>query len=190
MKRLVIGSLVAAVVMFFWGFVFWQVLPAKFAVMKGVPNDAEVMEVLKKNLPESGVYLAPYPDEAALSGDNKAAREELAKRHEAGPLVQITYRKEGVKMLNPLVFAAGFGHFLLSALVGALLLQFALPNLPSYLCRVGYVGLLGLFAGLFIDLSTPIWFHHPIVFPAYNFAYHATSWLVAGLVLGAIVKPE
>jgi hypothetical protein len=185
MTRLLIGALLAAVVMFVWGFFFWTVLPQKFSVMRPLPDGDEVAATLKKGLPESRVYLWPFGDCSETS-----EMEELARRHEEGPLVQITYRKDGVKMMNPAVFAAGFGHFFLSALLAAVLLQFALPNLPSYFCRVSFVALLGLFAALFIDLSTPIWFHHPVGFPLYNFAYHATSWLLAGLALGAVVKPR
>ncbi len=190
MLRLLIGSLLAAVVLFAWGAVFWGVSPLPFAVMRAVPNDEVVVEVLKKNLPASGVYLSPFPDEERYGADRAEAEKAFLERHRQGPLVQITYRKDGLDAQGPAVFAAGFVHMLVSSLLVGGLLMLALPGLGGYASRVLFVFLAGVFASVTVTLSTPIWFHHPWQFPLLNALYHATNWLLAGFVLGAVIRPR
>ena len=70
-----------------------------------------------------------------------------------------------------------------------LLLLVALPALESYARRVAFVCGLGVFAAVAVRLSEPILWHLPWGHFLHGATYDAASWLVAGLVLGAIVKP-
>jgi hypothetical protein len=164
------------------------VSPLRFAVLRTVPN--EVADTLKKNLPESGVYRSPFPEKSRVEEDRDAAQKEFTEKHKEGPVVQIIYRKDGVDPMSPAMFAGGFVNMLVSSLLIGLLLKLALPGLGSYSSRVLFVFVAGVFAVVAIDLSTPIWFHHPWDLPLFNALYHASSWLLAGFVLGAVIRPR
>jgi hypothetical protein len=190
MVRLLVGALLASVVLFGWGFLFWEKSPLRYAVLKPVPNNETVVGVLQKNLPESGVYLSPFADESGSREDRETAEKELREKHRQGPRVEVIYRKEGIDPISSVVFGVGFAHMFLSSLLIGLLLKLALPGLPSYSSRVLFVFVAGVFSAVWVDLSTPIWFHHPWGLPLFNALYHASSWFLAGLILGAVLPPR
>ena len=189
MIRLVLGALVSAVVLFAWGALFWVVSPLRFGVLRPLPRAEAVVSLLEQNLPHSGVYLSPFPDEERFTADPKEAKEEFLKRQRQGPLVQISYRKEGVDPTNPATLALGFGHLFVSALLIGGLLMLALPALTTYLARMLFVFLAGVFAAVTVSLSPPVWFHQPWDLPLFNALYHASGWFVASFVLAAILRP-
>src|SRR5262245_17913296 len=104
MVRLLIGAVLSSIVLFVWGFVFWTVSPLRFAVFRTVPNREVVVETLKKNLPETGVYLSPFPEESRFKEDRDAAQKEFTEKYKEGPVVQIIYRKDGVDPMSPATF--------------------------------------------------------------------------------------
>jgi len=190
MVRLLIGAVLSSIVLFVWGFAFWVISPLRFGVLRTIPNEEAVIDALKKNLPETGVYLSPFAEESRFKEDREAAQKELAEKHKEGPLVQIIYRKNGIDPMSPVTFAAGFANMLVASLLIGLLLKLALPGLASYSSRVLFVFVAGVFAAVTIDLSTPIWFHQPWGLPLFNALYHASGWFLAGLVLGAVIRPR
>jgi hypothetical protein len=183
--RLVIASILAAVAMFMWGFLFWGVLPLSKSVMHALPNEAEVIRVLQSSSMPTGVYFYPFPGES--EGDD--AQKRVEEQHLAGPIVEVRYRAEGARMMDPMVMAKGFLHFLAATCLAGLLLCFTLPASPSFGRRWGFVFLFGLAAALFHDLSGPIWFFNPWSFALLNFSYHVVGWLIGGLILAGLVKP-
>jgi len=190
MIRLVLGALLSAVVLFVWGALFWVVSPLRFGVLRPLPRDEAVVGLLEQNLPHSGVFLSPFPDDDRFNADPKEAKEEFQKRQRKGPLVQISYRKGGVDPMSPAVLAFGFGHAFVSALLVGGLLLLALPALPSYASRLLFVFLAGVFAAVTVSLSPPVWLHQPWDLPLFNALYHASGWFVARFVLAAIVRPR
>lgn len=188
MVRLVIGALLSAVVLFVWGVLFWVVSPLRFGVLRPLPRDEEVIGLLDRILPHSGVYLSPFPDEDRFTADPKEAREEFLRRQHQGPLVQITYRKGGADPTSPATLALGFGHLFVSSLLVGGLLLLTLPALPTYTSRMLFVFLAGVFAAVTVSLSPPLWFHQPWDLPLFNALYHASGWFVASFVLAAVVR--
>ena len=86
-------------------------------------------------------------------------------------------------------YASTLVLYLVSALVAGWLLWHAAPQLPNYLSRVGFVVVLGVFAGLFATVRDPLWLQH-------SWAYHIAlvvndcfTALVMGLVLAAMIRP-
>jgi hypothetical protein len=103
--------------------------------------------------------------------------------------VEIIYRKDGLDPISPQEMAVGFCHFLAASLLAGVLLIMAQPGLPRYWMRVLYVTLVGAFATVAISFAGPIWFHHPWPAVLYTSAYQLIGWLLAGLVLGLVIRP-
>ncbi len=184
--RLLIGAFVAAIVMFVWGWVFWDLLAEQLGVMRQA--DSEVIDGMIKHVPEleSGEYFYPMrPGRGATDDDRKNFED----KHNKGPLVEISYQAGGANPMDPLYFALGFAHLVALGIVAGFLLIMALKGLPTYLGRVGYVFLLGIFASAAIDVAAVVWFHHPWRYSTMLAIYHTSNWLLAGLVLGAIIRP-
>lgn len=188
--RAILGVVLAAVVLFVWGFVFWMFTGLGSHICKGVPNETAILEVLKaQNLPD-GSYVLPFPDEAAMQSQDTKAFEAFAEKAKQGPLVRIQFRNAGEAPMNLQTFGIGFAHMLVSASVVATLLCLAGASLPSFGARWLFVVLLGVFASLSIHLGTPIWFQHPWT-PTLMLAFFDTAgWVLAAFPLAALVKPQ
>ena len=188
MIRYLIGSLVSAMVLFFWGFVFWGLSPIPYMFMHRFNDQGEVAKTLERNAPESGAYYLPFPGDAK-STDPEVVKS-LQENSRKGPLVEVQYNKDGVEMDSPVGYAVGFGQILLSCLLVGLLLWMALPNLKAYPARVLFVFLAGVFASAAITLAEPIWFHHPWQGVVNVAVHHLVGWLLAGLVMGLVMRPK
>ncbi len=186
MVRVVIAVVLSAVVQMAWGFLFWggAVLPFSQTMVQELPDEGRVMAALE-TVKESGHYFAPHPGRAKNTEDEKAFMEE----HRRGPLVEIVYQKDGVDPMDARYLVAGFGQFLVSSLLMALLLIAALPRLETYLSRVGFIVLVSIFAVVATHLGSPIWFHHPWPFSLMLSGFVVAGWILAALVMGAVIRP-
>src|SRR5438132_4585324 len=80
MVRVIIAALLATIVLFLWGFVFWTKLPTSKEMLAPLMNgEAVAQEVLKSNA-KTGVYF--YPGSA--TADDDAAREALTEKLKSG----------------------------------------------------------------------------------------------------------
>lgn len=178
MKSLVIGSLVAAVAMFFWGFLFWGATALPYQAMKAPGDVAALQESLRAALPTSGVYLLPHP--------GQASQEELSKFIAAGGFGRIVFVREGASM-GGAVFGQGFVHYFVTAVLLGLLLRAAAP--AQYGGRVTLCAWAGLAAAVFTSFNQPIWYMYPVAPFLVDLVYVFLSFVVAGLVLAKFVKP-
>lgn len=178
MMRLILGSVLTAVAIFMWGFLFWGHNVPDIKSLEPAAETA-VLDTLKTNIPADDVYYLP-----GMRGDEA----DWTKRHEAGPLAQITYRAKGANPMDPMVFVKGFAHMLVTALILGFALSMVAGGLPSYRQRVVVVVLFGLAASVFAHLSDPIWMLDPWRYSLLTALYDFVSYLLAGLILGWFVR--
>jgi hypothetical protein len=183
--RIVIGAFLGAAVQMGWGAAFWMRLPFGAQEMHSLPHGDAVIRELKEANPESGFYVGPAMNDPKASAEERQATKE---KYKEGPVLYLTYRKEGVDLDDTAVYKQGFAHFVICALIAGILLAAAAPTLRSYLGRVIFIFLLGVFGALAFDLSYGIWFYHPWGFPIMMAGFHAAGWLFAGLVMAAVIK--
>ncbi len=177
--RALIGIVLAAVVMFVWGFLFWTVLPFSKAILRNAPDEGALAQALSQELKEPGVYVLP----GMIAGQSEA---EYASRSKAGPLAWVIFRREGTDPMRPATFLAGFVHMLVSVSLLAWLLKLAGPG--GYAGRFGLAFVASLAGAVFSNLGKPIWWIQPWDFHVLNFAYDITSWVLAALVLAHFVR--
>jgi hypothetical protein len=183
--RMFTGALVGALILFFSGFFWFGLSPIGDAPFAKLPNEQAVVQTIVDSKLESGTYI--YPKMDRNGGATSFA--EWSALHEKGPLFEVRYHADGAAVGGAGMMIYGFLHFLLAALVAAGLMRMALPMLGTYGRRVMFVAGLGLFAGVFIQMSGPIWFYYPWDRALSDLGYDILSWLLAGLGMAAIIKP-
>ena len=182
--RILLGALLGGIAIFLGGCVTHNVLPITDNELKPIPGEFTVMPTLRSLVPGPGVYIFPgmdgvnQKDQAAMS-----AYQEKIKDLPHGLVVMsgrpgvVTGPKLGIQFLGDL----------LAALVAAVLL--ALAPLGSYVRRLFFVAILGLYAGFLIDFPLWNWYGFTSAFASYDILDHVLRSLAGGLVLAAVVKP-
>ena len=186
MARIIIAAIVGGLIVFCWSFVSHMMTPIGEMGMHHdkLPGETSLRSAMTEHLPESGLYFIPGKD-PLLEGDPARQWEEAMERMESGPVVLMAVRKDGSSgMAKELVFE-GLAN-ISCALVAALIL-WCIPC--AFVCRVLVVVALGLFSWMSIDVSHVIWYGFPVEYAAGQLIDHLVGWLLAGLVIAAIVKP-
>lgn len=180
MKRFVLGTVIAAVVCFVWGAVYWM-SPMATGTFKQAKSDSLLGAELKLTLGETGVYFLP----GAAQGT-----EEYAKAHREGPIALLFFQREGAEPMAGSTFAAGFAHGWVTIALIAVLLGLALPALSSYASRVGFVTLAGVASGVFSHIGGTVWWPIGLDWGLLQLGYHIGFWLLAGVILAVFYKPD
>jgi hypothetical protein len=186
MKRLITGGIVGGITLFMWGFISWVVLTWHFDTVRHDSGVTAVVENIDDHLQETGLYYFPpiattQPDETEM-----AAYVEL---HKNSPSGMIFYNAEHLDPMSTSRLFVGFLADVGAAFFATLLLIVALPSLPKYWGRVMYVAALGVFAIFAIRMVDGVFFNLPLSWTVNMILDTAISWMLAGLVLAAIVRP-
>jgi hypothetical protein len=174
MKRLVLGIVVAAVVLYLWGFLVWGLGPYRTAIWKKPADEAAARKVLKEQFPENGTYYVPS------FGQEQAVVEEFKQ----GPVAMVHM------LADPSIMIGGFVLNLVALVLIALILQRVASAMPGYGQRVGFVALIGLTAALLCDGGDAVWWQIPWSWKLYQAGYDFSFWLIAGLILPRFVEAK
>jgi hypothetical protein len=189
-RRVVLAAVASAVLMFFWGFVYWgPVLNMTSRLMDTLPEDAEldvVAPLRAGNIPD-GMYVYPGP---LADMNDETAKKAWEKKLAEGPGFHMAYRRGGLSPMDPAMFAKGLAHNFVIALLSATLLATVVHGLPTYASRVGVLLLVALIASIWTNIGSVIWWFHPIDYAAGQIAYEVVGGLLMALVAAAIIKPR
>ncbi len=178
MRDMVIGSVVAAIAMFLWGFLFWGVgLIDPFAHTNADAQQA-VAKALQDKLPTDGVYFVP--DRTLESPDA------WAQSHTKGPIATVSIMKSGADPMAASKLIAGFVHMLVATIILGTIMM--VSNRPSYLERLQLGALVGIGGTVFANLTQPIWFDSPWGYHLTNGFYQLVAWLIAAAILAYFVR--
>ncbi len=176
--KLVLGIILATLAVFVWGAAFWMnPLPNKMFRETGA--DEAIQDMLKENMPESGLYMLP---------SSHVAKAEMNRLYARGPIAIIFYHRDGMIGMNWMSMVYSFLHNLVSVIFLALLMLKVRGSLPTYGSKVLFAGLAGLGMAFFSNLTNAIWFFFPLGYALTGMLYDVTIWIVAGLVLGKFIK--
>ena len=183
--------MLAGLVVFAWGFVWHTWVPLGSSQIKTLRAEGPVLGTLQSLITEPGFYIFPGMEPGAKRTAEQQ-QEDAARyldNYATGPHGILVYTPAN----GPLNFPRLLVNELLSnfagGLIAAVLLAMALPGLPRFVTRVMFVGLLGLFASLAIDVSYWNWYGFPGGFTLAALADQAIGWTLAGLVLAGLLKP-
>lgn len=178
MRKLLLGSFLAALAVFCFGAAFWMSPPTQ--KIFGVPNQADALaRSLMEQLPATGVYTYP-------SVSSSAAERDAASRK--GPSAIIHFQREGMPAMDPAQLGRGFlVTWVTMALLGWLL-QFACPSLPTYGSRVLFATVAGLVVAANSDLGATVWWLHSAPFAAASALYNVLSFFLGGLILARFIR--
>ena len=197
MIRAISGAAVGAIIVFLWGFLSWAALGLYDDVIEPIPNEPAAVEALTRHLDHTGVYVFPMPpEEAGAAPGAEAAADALdpnavwEERHAQGPIGTIIYQREGAPPMAPVIFVRGLVINFISALIICLLMLGSGGWSRTYLGRVLFVLLAGVFAAFAVNAVQWNYFYHPDEYALMMMADVAVGWGLAGLGIGLIVKPR
>lgn len=164
MRSIAVGGIIAAIVMFALGFLFFGLLFTMMFAPLEADDAATVQAVLGSNLPSTGSYMVPT-DWAEWT---------------AGPSAVINYVAAGGVPSMPMALGMGFVHFLLSAL----LFGYGLNAVGGDFARQARVVLwFGVGAAVFVHLGDPISYGFAWRQSLFEFVADAVMMVAGGLVL-------
>lgn len=182
--KLILASLLAAIVSFAWGFVSWTVMGWHDTGRFNFKDEAAVKEVIKANADKgTGMYVLPFPEKAVSYAD-AAEQQKLDAAHQQarteGPYLYAIVRPGGFGMNMPVQLAWSFARSFAAALLLGILLQNTVLSYPG---RLGFCAAAGLFTGAAFLLQQHNWFGLPDRELIIGLADGAIEWLLAGVVL-------
>jgi hypothetical protein len=187
MARIITAAVAGAVVYFVWGMLAWMAVPLHTPTIQALPTEQAIVDALKAQGLETGVYVTPFASDSADMSDPES---EFMKNHNTGPIFSIYYQKEGAIPMNAGILGVGFLIDLLAAALAVCLLSSIGTCGRNYWCRVGFVAGLGIFVAIVGHLSYWNWMHFPLGYTVAFMVDVTVGWSLAGLVIAAIIRPQ
>lgn len=160
-KYYIAGTFSAAILLFAWGALANGMLPIH--ALKDFKDNGTVVETIRANAPENGVYFSPQGILAAVS-----IRPDFAdKTRSIGPNLVMEFMTDMVAAL----------------LLAGIVLRLSTPTVLAGGLLVGVMGLAGAVSS---DLSLWNWYGFSAPYTAVAFIDQVVGWFLAGVVLTAL----
>ncbi|MBU1298146.1 MAG: hypothetical protein KKF20_01085 [Bacteroidetes bacterium] len=186
MKKIILAGLTAGIAITIWQFAAWMVLPLHKDTIKPTPNEEAVTTVLSNSITEEGVYGLPN---APKQRNNPEEMKQWEEKFRRGPLATIFYRPTGDNPAMTSQFIIRFIIQIIAAMIAAWLLSRSTAASQSYISRVCFVGVLGIFASIVTHVSFWNWMYFPLKYTTAMMADLIIGWIIGGLVIAAFIKP-
>lgn len=189
-KRVLLGTLVGAVVVFIVGGFLHTVSGLAKVGVKAVPQEDTVLSALRATIHERGFYVFPAPNmapgrsKAQVQSDNAA----YAEKYNQGPSGILVYAPGGLELSYGKLLGGEFIIDLISAFWLACILAMGSGGVGSYWKRVFAVTFAGLFAGIFLGFEYWNWYNFPTNYTVAFVLIVLIDWFFAGLAMAAIIK--
>ena len=179
--RVMLASLLGAVVYMAWSFAFWAGGLAPTDLFRSVSDEPAAISAFAEHFVESGVYVIPSPVRGMADPD-------FVTRHSAGPIAQVFVQQEGEPVGDPQRYALGFLHMLLSAFLLSLILAGVAAGLGGFGQRWFALLLVALFAVVAQEGADIVWWMHDPVYHLWIGAYALAGWALAGIPMAALIR--
>jgi hypothetical protein len=176
MKQYLLAPFLAALAMFFWGFVYYGLSGIPYGALQSI--DRDVGPTLNELFPTSGTYVVPDP---------RGEADATVALRERGPIATVHLHREGAPAMAPAMMIAGFVLEFVCCLLFAFVLGRCRVN--SYGGRVGLTVLAGAIVTLWTRGGDAVWWLQDWNWHRTTMLYDLVAWFLAGLVLAALIKP-
>ncbi len=181
--RFILAGVLAGVAMFMWGAISHMMLPWHEATMNTFRDEDLVAEVLMKEAPVSGIYVAPMAgmlDEGITAEEQESRMNEAWEKGAKGPNIFMSFHREGKDgMAAPMIL--DFAVLVLMSFLMLWLLA-AAPNL-TFVGKVLFVTIAGSVGIALVQLEQWIWWNFTSGYALVNIVDSAIRWAVGGVVL-------
>ena len=157
MNRKILTLVFGTLILFIWNAISWMALPFHNNSLHNIPDGVIQAELMKKEMPESGVYHFPgMPDMSS-----KEQMSQVEKRLEDGPrITMMVYKNEPTKLFDPITFLWSLLiNFLTVVLILKVVDSIRDKEFKSILATTISIGLI---AALLSDVSLMNWFMFPL----------------------------
>ena len=186
--RFILAGVLAGVAMFMWGAISHMMLPWHEATMNTFRDEDLVAEVLMKEAPVSGIYVAPMAgmlDEGITAEEQESRMNEAWDKGAKGPNIFMSFHREGKDgMAMPMIL--DFAVLVLMSFLMLWLLA-AAPNL-TFVGKVLFVTIAGSVGIALVQLEQWIWWSFTSGYALVNIVDSAIRWAVGGMVLAKVGK--
>jgi len=180
MKKVLLPGILGGLLVFIWSFISHVVLPIGSMGLKTIPNnEAPVLEAMKSNIQEPGLYFMPGHDMS------RAPNEEEMKRYEQGPTAFLIYHPTGEKAMSAGQLLRQLLFDVLGGLIAAFIVSLTVASLGM---RTLAVTLIGLFAWLTVTVPHWNWYRFPAAFTIGEGLDGVIGWLLGGLLIAWLVQ--
>jgi hypothetical protein len=188
MGKKLLAAVLGGLAFFLWSYVAHDVLPLGKAGIKEIPNEQAVLNSMKANIPQDGLYLLPglgLPENATRA-QQAAAMEARMHKVETGPSGFLAYHPS-LQFSFGKALVVELGTNIFQVLLAVILL--GQTSLVSFAARWRFITIAGVLAAISTNISYWNWYGFP---GNYTLAYICTvamGFVFAGLIAAAIVKP-
>jgi hypothetical protein len=177
MKKMIVGALVGAIILFAWQFLSWGVLNLHHAQQQYTPKQDSILAYLGSQFSEDGAYMLP----TLPPGTSRTEMEKQMKTMEGKPWAQVVYHKSMPGMSD---MFRNMAESLVANLFVVCLLCWLLMKIPALSFATVFLGAMG--TGIIVFLNSPFLLH--VWYGSFDVWAHLTdavvSWGVTGLWLG------
>ena len=183
MRKVIIASILGALILSLWSSFIWMATPLPSKMMKTPMNPSALSLLMNGMFMESGMYVLPS------APDGNWANPEFQQAYQMGPRIQVFIDKTGgdPKMLREQGLA--FLHHLLSVLVVAYMLYSLIDKMQNFSCRFLFSLAIGGVAS-FQMLLDYIWYPQPLAYHLTMLTVNVIGWALVALLLAKMIKPQ
>lgn len=188
--RFILAGVLAGVAMFAWGAVSHMMLPWHEATMQTFRDEDLVAEVLMKEAPKSGIYVAPMAgmlDEGISAEESEIRMQEAWDKGAKGPNIFLSFHREGKDgMAAPMIL----DFLTLTLLAFGMLWLLGSVTTLSFAGKVLFVTIAGTIGMALVQLEQWIWWSFTSGYALVNIVDSAIRWAVGGAVLAWLGAPR
>ena len=176
--RILVAGLLGGLAMFAWSALAHTVLPLGHMGISAIPNEAAARTALKDAMgsePKTGLYAFPWMEHGAN-----------APTPPPGSSGMMVYHPDRSFEMAPSMMVTEALSEIVQAVIAAFLLS--LTVLVGYAARVGFVTLMGVAVAICTHVSYWIWWGFPAGYTLAQIFTIIVGYLVAGLVIAAVMK--
>ncbi len=180
--KTILAGLVGGLVLFLWGGLAHMALPLGELGISSVANEDPVLDAMRANIPQSGLYFLPGMAPDKRDENSMKVWEEKAKR---GPVALIVYQTASAGAMSPAQLGTEFASNIGVGLLAAIVLAGIGGGLAA---RTGMAGLMGLMSSLDVYFSYWNWYKFPMDYTLAQIAIQVIGFVLMGAAIAAIVK--